>query len=459
MRRSPLDTSMTVNSDSADPQEVAKDPLGSTTGQVFSRMGRNVGWLLGGRGFAGVVSLAYLALAARILGTSGFGMFSLILAYGGSIANLAQFPSWKAVIRFGATHLADQRADRLARLLGFTATVDFLAAVIGAVVAALGVRFAAPLLGWGLEQQHGAVLFAAVLLLSTGGTATGMLRLYNRFDLLTYAESVGPLVRLLGAVIVWSLGGGINAMLTVWAAAALAETGAGWIAALAIKRIRLVFGRRAFSAATNENQGLWRFMLHNSFSGSLNLLWEQAGTLAVGASAGPAAAGAFRIASKLAGALAKPAETISRVLYPELARLAASNDRHTLARVSWRATWISTMLALAIVLLAWFGGATLLRIVSGKAFVFAQPYLVLLTIAAAIDLWGLALEPILNAHGHSGQILAARIVGAVAYILALAILLMTIGTAGAAAAAIISSLVIRGTLLLSAVRMFRGDPA
>ncbi|WP_309660935.1 lipopolysaccharide biosynthesis protein [Sphingomonas sp.] len=469
MTRGPIDTSLIPNSDSAGPgrdpvaghtsveETVAGQPQLSTPGHVFSRMGRNAGWLLSGRGFAGVVSLIYLALAARTLGVSGFGMFSMIIAYGGAFASFIEFSSWKAVLRFGSTHLAEHQPDRLARLLGYTATVDLSGAVLGAVLAALGVAIAAPLFGWNIEQQHGAVLFAAVLLLSTGGTATGMLRLYNRFDLLTYAESIGPSVRLIGALIAWGLGLGVYAMLAVWALAAFAETGAGWIAAYSVRGMRLVVGRKAFALAAKENPRLWRFMVHNSFSGSLGLLWEQAGTLAVGAHGGPAAAGAFRIASKLAGALAKPAETVTRVLYPELARLAASNDRGTLARVSWRTTWIASLLAVIMVILAWFGGPTLLSVISGKEFAFAQPYLVLLSIAAAIDLSGLALEPILNAHGYSGQILAARVLGAIAYVLALVLLLGPIGTAGAAVAAIVSSIVIRGTLLLSARRMMRSE--
>lgn len=418
-------------------------------------MGRNIGWLLGGRGFAGLVSIGYLALAARALGPARFGTFSLILAYGGSIANLAQFKSWQAVIRFGAVHVAEERADRLARLLGFTATLDWSSALIGAALAAIGAQFAAPLLGWTSQEQGGAAIFGAVLLLSTGATATGVLRLYDRFDLLTYAETAGPAVRLIGAAIVWALGAGVNAMLAVWAIAALVESGATWVAVIAIRRTRFAFGLSAFRVVKTENPHIWRFMLHNSFSSSLGLLGEQAGTLAVGGYGGHTAAGAFRVASKLAGALAKPADTMTRVLYPELARLAASNDRRTLGRVAFRMTWIATLMALTMVMLAWFGGPTLLRVFSGKAFVFAQPYLLLLTIAAAIDLCGVALEPILNAHGYSGRVLAARTVGAVVYLLALVLLLPVIGTMGAAFGAIASSLVTRVVLALATVRMMR----
>lgn len=418
-------------------------------------MRRNVGWLLGGRGFAGTVSIGYLALAARALGPAGFGTFSLILAYGGAIAALAQFRSWQAVIRYGSVHLSEGRGDRLARLIGFTAVLDVGSALIGAVLAALGVRLAAPLLGWAPDAQEGATLFAAVLLLSTGATATGVLRLYDRFDLITYAEAMGPAVRLVGAAIVWIAGGGVNTMLAVWALAALAESGAQWVAAVAIRRTGIRFGRTALSGAVAENPRIWSFLIQNSFSNSLGLLGEQAGTLAVGGAGGAAAAGAFRVASKLAGALAKPADTMTRALYPELARLAASDERDTLRRVSLRITWIATAAAAAMIVVAWLGGPTLLALISGRKFVFAQPFLLLLTVAAAIDLCGVALEPILNAHGRSGRILTSRAAGAIAYLGALIVLLPVAGAIGAALAAIASSFVIRAALAWSTIDILR----
>jgi len=47
------------------------------------------------------------------------------------------------------------------------------------------------------------------------------------------------------------------------------------------------------------------------------------GTLAVVGAAGRAAAGGYRLASRLAKAVAKPIRLVGRVLYPELARLVA----------------------------------------------------------------------------------------------------------------------------------------
>ena len=88
---------------------------------IFTRLAKNLGWLLGSRGFAAVASIGYLAIAARSLGPKGFGEFTVVLTYGQLIANVVQFQSFKSIIRYGALHLANDRTGRLGRLTGLTA--------------------------------------------------------------------------------------------------------------------------------------------------------------------------------------------------------------------------------------------------------------------------------------------------------------------------------------------------
>jgi len=442
------------------PEQVAPDAAAaghatSAHRAVFTRMARNIGWLLGGRGFTGAASLAYLALAARALGPQGFGTFSLILAYGAGIANLIQFRSWQAVIRFGAIHHGAERRDQLHRLFGFTATLDWTSALLGAVVAVFGTALAAPLLGWSSIEARDAALFGAVLLLSTGATPAGILRLGDRFDLLTYTEAIGPLIRLVGALAAWTAGLGINVFLMIWATAAIAQMLVGWAAALIIHRARLTLGRTAFRQTLAENPRLWRFMVQTNLSSSLSAIWQQLGVLAVGAVDGAVSAGAFRIASKLASSFSKPLETMTRVLYPELARLVASNDHATLRRVFLQLTAVSTVMAALVIGLAVFAGPRLLVLFSGHGFEGAYPYLIVLTIAAAIDLAGFGLESIHNAHGRSGRVLGARLIGAVTYVFALALLLPTIGPIGAAFAVVATSLAMRLHMAMSAKRILQ----
>ncbi len=422
---------------------------------VFGRLARNTGWIFASRGFNSVVSVAYLAIAARALGPEKFGAFALILTYAQLLANLVQFQSWKGIVRYGALHLAAKRSDRIERLFGFAATLDFGSALTGALIAVAGVPLIAPLFDWSQQDQLTVAVFAAVLLLTTGSTPSGILRLFDRFDLSAYAEAVGPLMRLAGAVAVWVSGGGVVGFLVVWVAAAAAQGLAKWAAAVVVNGARLAFGRSAFRTAVAENDRIWRFMLQTNASNSVSLFWIQLGTLAVGAFAGAAEAGAFRLARRLSEGIVRPIQPIALAVYPELARLVADDDHAQLRKVVTRITVISSALALLLVLVTGFAGELILRIIAGKEFEFAYPFLFLLSIATAIDLAGFSFEPVQNAHGRTWMILRSKLIAAVVYGLLLLVLLPRIGAQGAAIAAIICALLIFLQLAFSTARLLR----
>ena len=420
---------------------------------IFARLARNLGWLAGSRGFTGVTSLAYLAIAARTLGPIGFGAFTLVLTYGQLIANFAQFQSWKGVIRYGAVHVTAGQPHRLARLFGFTATLDLAAGVLGAVVAVLAVPLAAPPLHWDAAQQQSAQLFAAVLLLTTGTTPSGMLRLFDRFDLLAYTEALSPAIRLIGSIAAWASGAGVGAFLAVWVSASAVQMIAQWIAALMLQSPRPVFGRRGLIAAVHENHRIWRFMIQTNISSSLSVFWMQLGTLAVGSVAGPVEAGGFRMAQRLAKGITNPVETATRALYPEFARLVAEDDHKKLRHVLVRVCSIAAALASLAVVATGMAGAAILGFVAGPDFAFAHEFLFLLSIAAAIDLAEFALEPFHDAHGRAGRVLRIRAVGALVYLVLLGLLLPTLGARGAALAAIGTSLVIFAQFAISSMQI------
>jgi O-antigen/teichoic acid export membrane protein len=416
-------------------------------------MAKNVGWLAGSRGFTGLVSVVYLGLAARALGPRAFGSFTLVLTYAQLIANLVQFQSWKGVIRFGAVHAATNDRDRLARLFGFTATLDWASALVGLTLAITAVPLVAPLLHWNAGEQRAAALFGGFLLLTTGATASGVLRLFDRFDLIAYTDAAAPMVRLVGSIAAWIAGGGVGTFLIIWAAASAAQLVALWIAVLFVHGSRLAVGRHAFVTALRENRRILRFMVQTNLANSLGLFWLQLGTLAVGAVAGPAEAGGFRIAQRLAKAIAKPIEPITRALYPELARLVAQGEHSTLRHVLLRVSAIAAALASLVVVATGFGGGEILRLVAGKQFEFAHQFLFLLSIAAAIDLAGFALEPFHTAHGRAGRVLRSNAVGALIYLLLLALLLRGSRGEGAAIAAIGAALAIFAQLAVSAMQI------
>lgn len=404
---------------------------------------RNAGWLLAGKGVGAVFSLVYLALAARSLGVEQFGIFALILSYGQAAANLAQFQSWQTVVRYGAVHDADKAPDKLRRIVVFAALLDLGAAIAGAALAAGGVYLIGGQFGWSKAEQDIAVLFSLSLLFGMRGAPTGLLRLFDRFDIAAYAETVLPAMRLAGAVLAWLLEASIAGFLAAWAAAELVTTIAIWWASLreVKRRTAQTISGPVLRGVVAENDGLWRFAWTTNFTTSLNLVWKQFPVLAVGWAVDAAAAGGFRIATQLAGALNKPTIALARAIYPEFARLAVSSEREISRAVSRACVigGIAGLIALAVVVAL---GQLALELIGGEAYIFVYPVLILLALAAAFELAGVAIEPALVALGRPGQVLGVRALVAGIYVLALLVMVQAHGSMGAAVATAGSSLLL-----------------
>jgi O-antigen/teichoic acid export membrane protein len=402
--------------------------------------------------FSAIASLLYVGLAARTLGPRGFGAFALVMTYGELIANLAQFQSWKAVVGFGAAHQGDTSKARLSRLLGYTASTDWLSSVVGAFVGLSGVFLIGPLLHWSPEEAMAAAWFGTALLLTSSTTPAGVLRLSNRFDLQVYSEAVAQITRLAGCLAGWATGAGVNWFLCVWALAALLQLVVQWAAVLALGN-RPSLGFRALRLAVLENRGLWPFMMRTSISSSLSLFWMQCGTLVAGVWAGPVEAGGFRLAHRFSQAMMKPVEIGTKALFPEFAQLVADKDDITMRSVLTRMTWISAGFASLVVIAAALGGREILQTVAGSRFGFASGFLLLLCISAAINVVGFALEPFQNAHFRSGTVLRAYLVGALFYGALLVLLLPVYGALAAALASIGAALAINLQLGVSTARI------
>ncbi|WP_207457113.1 lipopolysaccharide biosynthesis protein [Azospirillum sp. SYSU D00513] len=409
---------------------------------MFTRTIRNAGWLLGGKGVGAVFSLIYLAMAARSLGLTAFGEFTLVLTYGQAVSNLVQFQSWQSVIRYGAIHLAAKQAGRLSRVLAFTILLDLSAAAAGALLAGVGVLAVGPYFGWSAEEQSRAALFGMSLLFGLRGTPTGVLRLFDRFDLAAYSETMLPTMRLVGATTVWLTEPSVEGFLVAWAVAELVTTAVMWTAASReLRRHGLRLGGEGpfIAGVLAENPGLWRFACFTNITTSINLVWQQVGVMAVGMVSGPGPAGGYRVAYQMAQALSKPSLSLARSVYPEFARLAAEGGPGALTGLLRRITLVAAGGGLIAVTVVTLAGEHMLTLVAGPEFAFAHGVLILLTTAAALDLCGFGLEPAATAAGRPGLVLAVRAFAGVAYLAALSVLLNLWGITGAASSAVLGS--------------------
>jgi len=412
---------------------------------VFRRIFANAGLLLTGRAANGVMALATLSLMARGLGAENFGVVVLVQTYVLVITGLATFQSWQALIRYGAISLKSDNPVAFQNLVKFTTLLDLMGILAGVLIGYFGAPLVGPMLDWSPEVVGYAQLYSLLIFFTLIATPTGLLRLFDRFDLLTIQASITPLFRLIGVAIAFALDTPLWGYLLAWfAAGVIGGVTLMWLGwREAARKGRLKGMTWSLSGLSQGHDSIWKFSIVSNAHTSLQLVTGHMAVFLVGALAGPTAAGLYKIGKDVATTLTKPAEMLNQSIYPEFARLGSDNAWSAFPRLIVRGGAVGGAVGLALLAVCAVLGQPFLTLVFGAEFAAAHIVLVLLVAAATLTIAGFSMDPALYALGRPGIPLQVNVFAVFAVFLPLLLWLgERQGAAGAGFASLASSAVI-----------------
>lgn len=376
---------------------------------------RNLGWMLASRGVLAVLSLVYLAIVTRTLGVEGFGRFALITGASQALATVVGFQTWQIIVRYGTGHVEPGGEARLARLFKACGLLDLASAILGVILAAVIIRTWGEALGVRPVHARATMIFTVAQLLSIRSTPLGILRLRDRFSFAAAADSVTPVVRLIGAVTAAVVLPSVTGFLIAWGLAEVLTAAAYWGALARTGDLRRLFARgTGVRDVVRDHPGIVRFSLATNASSSLGLSAKQIPLLLVGGTVGTASAGAFRLALQLAQALTKVSQLLARAAFPEIVRAVAAGGLARVRQMILRSFLMATVVAAFAFLIVVLFGHPVLTLMGGKDFGRAYPILLWLAAAGCIDLVTVGFEPLLLAANRIGATFVARVIGIIA---------------------------------------------
>jgi O-antigen/teichoic acid export membrane protein len=388
---------------------------------VLRRALKNAGLLSGGKLMAGLMQLVTFALAARGLGLSDFGLFSMLLAQVQIVIELASFEFNQAVVSYGVGHLQRNDMRAFQALIRIGLLVDVVAAVLAMTVTIIASLLVGAALGWSDDLIRDAQLISLLALANVIGTPKGMLRLFGRFDLLSLHAMVTPAARLVGVGAAYASNASFITYLIVWLIA-------GWLGTLAAQWLGFrEASRRGYLSGMgwslghlgHANEGVWRFTLGSNLHSTLAIVPGHVATFLVGAVLGPAAAGLFKVARELGSGITKPVDLINQSVYPDIARLVQAGAWRRLRKTVIRAGVIAAGLSGLITLLIAVAGEPLLILIFGPDFAGAQSLLLMMSLATTIMVMTFAVDPMIYAFRRPGKLVITSIVATVLFILVL----------------------------------------
>ena len=401
---------------------------------ILRRVVANAGLLLGGRTVNAVLGLAFMAIAGRALGAAELGVFVLIQAFAQFLGEVVKFQSWQTILHYGARPLAEGQVRQFQRVLRFTVLLDLGSTILGIAVGIIGAFLFAGALGWGPKEAPAAALYMVSVAFMVSATPLGLLRLFDRFDVLAWQAGLISLIRVIAGLAALAMGASMEGFLL---AAGVATVGS-WIylagsamAELSKRGLLKDFSWRG--PLTEGMPGAWRFAWNTNLASTLDVAFTHVATLMVGALVGPSQAAFWRIGRQVADALAKPAKLLTPALYPELARLRADDHHHAMWRLARNVGLLAGGVALVILAASALAGPALLTLVMGKAFEPAAAVMNWQVGAAVIGVFALPLEPMLVSLGKPGAAVKVRLAVSAAFLAMLPFLVKQFGLIGAGA--------------------------
>ncbi|HWI88464.1 MAG TPA: lipopolysaccharide biosynthesis protein [Sphingomicrobium sp.] len=412
--------------------------------QHFRSLLRNSSYLAASRIVAAIAAVATLSLAAHALGLLLLGALVLIDSYARAVSGIAKFQSWQLIVRYGGRVLHGEHQDFKAST-GFAFALDAISGVGGMLVGVVLLPFIGPLVGIAPDQIWLAMIYCTLLPTMAAATPTGVLRALDRFDQISWADTVTPISRLFVVLAAYLLHAGFIAYVAAWYATTLAGDLYDWFLAWReLRRRGLLEGIRP-TLKPNTLPGAWRFAIQVNLTASVQSVWGPIARLAVGGLLGAAGAALFRIATLLSDSASKPADLLAKAFYPEVVRMDLSSKKPW--KLMLRGTVLASGIALTAILVLLLAGKPLVSFLFGTDFLEAYDAMVILMVLPFLGVFSFPLPPMLYALDRPDGPLKARVVGTILFFAIIAPLSLTFGINGAAVALVIGNLGTVGTMM------------
>ncbi len=408
-----------------------------------SRVLKNFGVVLRGRGIAAVFTLAATALMANALSATEFGLVILLHTYVLAVRGFLNFRTYEAIVRFGVPLHENGDEAGLKRLFRTTTAIDLLSGIAATLVGVSAASLAGSFLHWDAGMISLASLYSLVMLTTASNTPNGILRLYDRFDALSVFYTVGPAIRITGVAIAWTLDASMYVYIAIWAAAFVFEN--SWLFIRGHLELRKhlkgsLWGGGGWGQVHKTSREFRHFLTVLYWQTNIDLLPKHLSVLLAGSLLGPAGAGMFRLARDFSSILSKPAMMLREVLFPDLTRMlhTGADGFHELGI---GAVKVAAVTGLLLVLISIPAAEPILGLI-GSEYTPAATLLTLMLLAATFELASSPLRAAAYAMGKVAPVLRIHLLGVSIYLGLFFVLVPVMGLSGPGVAAGVGTLVI-----------------
>jgi len=409
---------------------------------------------------ASIFGLLSISILTHSMGVEIFGYYVLILSFIEIVDRMFNFQTWQAFVKYASDFLERGEKHYVIMLIKFSFLIDFLSLAIAFLVALVSINIVMIIFDIPSDYKSSMIFMSISLLFNMLNISIGVFRIFDEFmiqsKILVFAAFVKFI--LFGLIAVVSPSFELFIISIVFSKALeFVLTLMYLVKVLDKNEIRVpCIAKTKINLSLMKEIKIIRFIVYNNFDVAVRMVSRQLDVILLGKMYGAETVGIYRIAKELANIIGKLTDPIYQAIYPEFAKLLASNNNNK-EKVKGAAVKISFYAGLSgvvfYVLFSVFGEYAI-RLAFGEEFVAAYDITLVYLGAVFVAIITLPLYPMQHALGFAKEAFTNQLHATIVYFPILVILTFQFDMIGAAISYVIYYIYITRLTLKSVQKGF-----
>lgn len=385
--------------------------------KIYQRILSGWGILFSSNVVGSVIGFAVIALVAKSVSVEEFGILGIIQSYALTVGTLLNFQTWQTIVKYYPK--VNEDPGLVKSLLKLSFLLDLITAIIAFIVGLFLLEFLYKIIQVPIEHKDCAQVYLLTILTKLNGTATGYLRVRDRYTHFFKAKLYSGIIKLIIVLIIFlSDLGFIHIVMAFVIGELLHDLILNYNLFQILKEDNLHrFYRSKIKLIRSKFKDIIEFSIHSNLTSSFDMIVLQADVMIVSSFFGVTYAGCFKMIKVIGNLITRLTGPISIIISPIISELIAEDKIKEL-----RKTFLKSLLYFALA----FSGAylcflivddLLVRLIFGEEYLQYMYFLDFAIFNLFVSLCFMAIHPLTNFLGFHKEILYVIIVTSILYLM------------------------------------------
>jgi len=372
---------------------------------MYHRIIKGGGILISSNIVASILGFIVLALVAKNLSIEEFGVIGIIQSYTLTISALLNFQTWQTIVKYYPRIKGN--SELIQSLLKYSLRLDIITAIIAFVFGVLLLEISYQIINLPVEYKYCAQIYLLSILTKLNGTATGYLRVRDKYNIFFKSQVFAGFVKLILVLIILFFDFGLLYIIIAFMLGEIIydiTLNLNFYKVLKTDKLNRFF-KKSTKLIKNNYKDIFDFSLYSNLTSSFDAIIFQADIMIVSGFFGLSYAGCFKMIKVIVGLINRLAGPVSITISPIISELIAENKFKEL-----RSKLLKSFLFLTIFLCLSFGlflaiDELVVRVIFNEEYVKYIYYLDFAMFNLFVSLIFMGIHPATNFLGYHRQIL------------------------------------------------------